>query len=59
MTAALDPGHASGGDESFRVADDGTLTNVITEYARTCRRFREIAAKFSLTAWSNATSSAP
>lgn len=41
-------GHASGGDESFRVADDETLADIITEYASVCRRSREIAAKYQL-----------
>jgi hypothetical protein len=41
-------GHASGGDGSFRVADDETLADVITEYAGACRRSREIAAEYQL-----------
>ncbi len=41
-------GHATGGDGSFRVVDDETLADVITEYAAACRRSREIAAEYEL-----------
>lgn len=41
-------GYASGGDGSFRVTDDETLADVITEYAAACRRSREIAAQYQL-----------
>jgi hypothetical protein len=41
-------GHATGGDGSFRVADDETLADVITEYLAACRRSNELAATHHL-----------
>lgn len=41
-------GHATGGDGSFRVADDETLADVITEYVAACQRSNELAAKHNL-----------
>ena len=41
-------GHATGGDGSFHVADDETLTDVITEYVAACGRSDQLAADFQL-----------
>jgi hypothetical protein len=41
-------GHASGGDGSFRIADQETLADVIGEYVAACRRSNELAAAHAL-----------
>ncbi|WP_297739351.1 hypothetical protein [Mycobacterium sp.] len=41
-------GHQTGGDGSFRLGDDQTLVDVITEYIAASRRSNEIAADFRL-----------
>ncbi|MCA2247556.1 DinB family protein [Mycobacterium intracellulare] len=41
-------GHASGGDGSFRVADEDTLAAAVTDYVAACQRSRDIAARYRL-----------
>jgi hypothetical protein len=41
-------GHAIGGDGSFHVADNETLTEVLAEYAAACATSDEIAADYAL-----------
>ena len=41
-------GHSTGGDGSFHVTDDETLTDVITEYAAARERSNELAADHNL-----------